>query len=98
MNASEMIYVGVDVSKDTLECGRSVDKATRQFRNDEAGFAQLIAHLKAPLGGSIGLVLMEATGGFERAVATALTAADIPLVIINPRQAHDFGKAMGVFE
>jgi transposase len=41
------------------------------------------------------LVLLEATGGFERPVAAALAATGIPVAVVNPRQAHDFARATG---
>ena len=41
------------------------------------------------------LVVLEATGGFERTVVGALAAAGLPVVVVNPRQVHDFAKATG---
>jgi transposase len=41
------------------------------------------------------LVVMEATGGFEVAAAAALAAADLAVVIANPRQVRDFAKSTG---
>jgi transposase len=41
------------------------------------------------------LVVMEATGGYEMLAALRLTAAGIPVAVVNPRQSHDFAKAMG---
>ncbi|AYA39113.1 IS110 family transposase [Xenorhabdus nematophila] len=44
---------------------------------------------------TVSLVLMEATGGLEAAVACALQAEGFDVVVINPRQARDFARAMG---
>ena len=41
------------------------------------------------------LIVREATGGFEKAVAAALRAAGLPLVVVNPRQIRDFARATG---
>jgi transposase len=41
------------------------------------------------------LIVLEATGGFQRAVVAALAAAALPVVVVNPRQARDFAKATG---
>lgn len=60
--------------------------------NDEPGVAQLLTRLKAmpPT-----LVVLEATGGVELPVTTALALAGVPVVVINPRQVRDFAKATG---
>ena len=41
------------------------------------------------------LVILEATGGFERAVVAALAAEGLPVAVVNPRQARDFARATG---
>ena len=41
------------------------------------------------------LVLMEASGGYEAALACELAAAGLAVAVVNPRQARDFAKAMG---
>jgi transposase len=41
------------------------------------------------------LVILEATGSFERTVVGALAAAGLPVVVINPRQVRDFARATG---
>jgi len=80
------------VSKATLEVALDDKRATEQFSNDEAGIAAVRAHLREL---PVALVLMEATGGFERALAQHLCTAGMAVIVINPRQAHDFAKAMG---
>jgi transposase len=54
----------------------------------------LVNRLK-PLAERIGVILLEATGGFERPAAAALCAAGLPVMVVNPRQARDFAKSMG---
>ena len=86
------VTVGIDVAKATLEVAISGRSATLALANDEAGHAALLAELSDA---SVGLVLFEATGGFELACATALQMAGLAVAIVNPRQARDFARAMG---
>lgn len=94
MNAPELIFVGIDVAKDTLEVALDDHSPTRCVSNDAAGVAQLSQELVA-LGARVGAVVIEATGGYERQVAVALCSAGVPVMVINPRQGRDFAKAMG---
>ncbi len=59
---------------------------------DGEALAALVERLRA-LG--VTLVVMEATGGYETVVASALAAAQLPLAIVNPRQIRDFARATG---
>jgi transposase len=86
------VTVGVDVAKATLEVAISGQANTLAIANDEAGYATLLAELS---GLDVGLVLFEATGGFELACATVLQLAGLAVAVINPRQARDFARAMG---
>jgi len=85
------LYVGIDVSKDRLDVALS-DGKSFQFSNDSQGHGQL-RELLAPQ--SLQLIVMEATGGFERSAAAELAAAGLPLRIVNARQVRDFAKASG---
>ncbi len=91
-------YAGVDVSKDRLdvcvwrgEAGRH-DDDTFFVPNDNSGIDALVSRLveERPV-----LVILEATGGFERAVVAALATAGLPVAVVNPRQARDFARATG---
>lgn len=85
-------FVGIDVSKGTLDL--SIDPAgeTLHIEYDDAGISQVVKSLVvlAPT-----LVVMEATGGLEMRLACELAAKHLPIAIINPRQARDFAKATG---
>ena len=94
MNVSEEMFVGIDVSKDGLDVALDDQGKTRHFANDEAGIAQLLGMLGVAEV-KVGAVVLEATGGFERLAATALCSAGHPVMVVNPRQARDFAKAMG---
>jgi transposase len=85
-------FVGIDVSKDRLDvhlrpCGESFAVA----RDGEA-LAALVERLRAL---APALVVMEATGGYETVVASALGAAHLPLAVVNPRQIRAFARATG---
>ena len=93
-NASELIFVGIDVSKATLEMALDDSSKTQTLGNDDAGVDALIAKLK-PLADKVAVVLLEATGRLEQRAAAALCANGFAVMVVNPRQAHDFAKALG---
>jgi transposase len=93
MNASEL-FLGIDVAKDTLELAFDDKSKTRCIANDDESVAALVKEL-APQSDRIGVILLEATGGFERRVAVALCQAGFAVMVVNPRQARDFAKSMG---
>lgn len=85
-------YVGIDVSKATLDVAILPTREHFVVSNDEAGIDELLGKLaEVP----DALVLLEASGGFERPVGAALAASGIALFVVNPRQARDFAKATG---
>jgi transposase len=95
------IHVGIDVSKRTLDVcilpsEASVLQEGESFvvNNDHEGVEELLWRL-AKLETSVELAVMEATGRYERLVATMLAANSISVAIVNPRQARDFAKAIG---
>lgn len=85
-------FVGIDVSRDALDVATVPVRADWQAPNTEAGIATLVTQLK---GVAPTLIVLEATGGYELAVTSALAAADLPVVVVNPRQIRDFAKATG---
>jgi transposase len=88
--------VGIDVAKTTVEVAWSTEPAARwQASNDETGWAALVARLQ-PLRPT--LIVLEATGGYETGLASALAAAGLPVAIVNPRQVRDFANALGLLE
>jgi len=93
-DAFEPIFVGIDVSKETLEVALDDKSKTQTYGNNDAGLKELITRLKA-LGNRVALVLLEATGGLEQPAAAALCANGFAVMVVNPRQAHDFAKSMG---
>ena len=86
------VFVGVDVSKARLDVAVTGSDETWSVSNTSEGIAQLVARLREI---EPKLVVMEATGGFEVPGAAALAAAEIPVVIANPRQVRDFARSTG---
>jgi transposase len=93
-NPTDNLFIGIDVSKDTLELALDNSAPTQTFENHPEGIARLVK-LVTSCTKPIGVILLEATGGLERACAAALCLADLAVIVINPRQAHDFAKSMG---
>ena len=90
--SATLVVVGIDVAKaqvDVAVLGATLD--AQQFVNEAEGHSALAAAL-APLG--VALVVMEATGGYEAALACALQAAGLAVAVVNPKQAR-LAKSMG---
>lgn len=90
----ETKFVGIDVSKLTLDFDCLPVNAPQQFANDAGGIVALVDLLKCS---GVERIVIEATGGYETAVASALAVAKLPVVVVNPRQVRDFAKATGSF-
>src|SRR5512142_2204270 len=86
------VFVGIDVAKDSLEVAVHEPADRWTVPNTERGIAGLVARL-TPLAPA--RIVLEATGGLERPCVAILLAAGLPVVVINPRHARDFAKAMG---
>ncbi|WP_266172235.1 IS110 family transposase, partial [Dyella subtropica] len=85
-------FVGIDVSKAHLDVFVSATQALSRCDNEAKGIASLL-HTLAALPPT--LIVLEATGGLERALVAELLAAALPVAVVNPRQVRDFAKATG---
>jgi len=85
-------YIGIDVSKATLDIASLPDGESWTVTNDDQGLAELAPRLVAL---APALIVLEATGGFEMLAALTLAKAGLPIAVVNPRQVRDFAKAMG---
>ena len=86
-------FVGIDVHKDTLEVHVEGRDDRWEFSNDTAGIGDLIMTF-GPL--SPTLVVVEASGGYERAVVSQGYAAGLPMVVVNPTRVRRLAEAMGI--
>lgn len=84
--------VGIDVSKATLDVAVRPGGEAWQAANEPTAIGVLVERLLtlAPH-----VVVLEATGGYEHAVVAALATAGLPVVVANPRQVRNFGRAIG---
>ena len=89
------LICGVDVSSVALDARLGRDGAIRRFGNDAGGIAELAAFCQEH---QVGVVALEATGGYERLAFAVLSGAGIPVAIVNPRAVRRFAEAMGFLE
>jgi transposase len=86
------VFVGIDVAKAQRDIAVRPTGARWAVGNDDPGIAALVVRLQAVQPTRI---VLEATGGSQRAVVTALAAAALPVVVVTPRQGRDCATATG---
>lgn len=86
-------YVGIDVAKESLDGCLLPEGRRFHAGNDQAGCQQVLHEL--PPAGSC-LVILEATGGYQREVVAELVAAGHQVAVVNPRQVRDFARGLGI--
>ena len=86
-------FVGIDVAKQSFDAWISPEKKCLSLPNDQAGIEQLLAQLPAP--GSC-LIVVEATGIYQRQLVVALVERGHQVAVVNPRRARDFAKSEGL--
>lgn len=90
------LVAGVDVGKHRLDVNTCIEKTPgkpRTFGNTPDGCDQLVAHLLAM---RPALVVIEATGGYERRAVAAMQQAGLAVALANPRAVRDYAKALGI--
>ena len=92
MEQVQVFFVGIDVSKDGLDVATLPTGPVRHLANSEEGIASLADSLKAL---KPERVVLEATGGYQLPLASALAAAGLKVVVVNPRQVRDFARSTG---
>lgn len=85
-------FIGIDVSKATLDVYQRPDNRSWTQGNEAEGISELVAHLRQL---EPRLIVLEATGEFHLAVTAALAAAGLPVAVVNPRQVRDYARALG---
>lgn len=87
-------FIGIDVAKAEVVVHARPQGETWTVPNAAAALGGLATRLAglAPV-----LVVLEATGGYELSAVAAVAAAGLPVVVVNPRQVRDFGRATGQF-
>jgi len=87
-----LVYVGLDVSKATLDIAMRPTEEQWQLPHTEEGIRDLVTRLA---GVHPSLIVLEATGGLEVSLVAALAMAKLPVAVVNPRQVRDFARATG---
>jgi transposase len=85
-------WIGIDVAKAWLDVAWAGERTVERFANDPAGLATLVGtlHDRVPQ-----LVVLEATGGYERLAVTALQTAGLAVAVVNPLQVRHFARSTG---
>ena len=92
MKEANQTYVGIDISKDTLDVALRPSDRTWQVSYTEDGIRKLVGEV-GPLQPE--LVVMEATGGFEALLVSAMVEEGLRVVVVNSSGPHhqDSGEA-----
>ena len=93
MTTSSGKFVGIDVAKDKLDIAVLGEKKASQVTNDEAGIAKLIRKLQTL---NPALIVVEATGGYQRAVVLGLYESGLPVAVVNPSRVRQYARASGL--
>lgn len=93
MTTSSGKFVGIDVAKDKLDIAVLGEKKASQMGNDEVGITKLIKKLQIL---NVELIVVEATGGYQRAVVLGLYEAGLPVAVVNPSRVRQYARASGL--
>jgi transposase len=85
-------YIGIDVSKATLDAACRKSAEYRQFNNNARGIEALLEWLKAQ---QPELVVLEATGGLELPLVAELARVGLHVAVVNPRRIREFARSIG---
>ena len=90
----EPLFIGIDVAKDTFHVASCPRLINISLPNSSTGTKQLIKTLQPY---TISLIVLEATGGYERPIVAELLEANFKVVVASPRQVRDFARGIGEF-
>ena len=93
MTEQQEVFVGIDVSKGSLDFAVSNENRIDQVGNDRKGIARLITQMRRK---SPSLIVVEATGGYEQAVVDGLFHAGLPVARVSPQRVHQYARARGI--
>jgi transposase len=86
-------YVGIDVSKERLDVAMLGEERGWQVENSQEGIAKLVQQIQEVCPE---LIVVEATGGYQRAVVEALFRAGLVVAVVNPARVRQFARACGL--
>jgi transposase len=93
MATSSGKFVGIDVSKDKLDIAVLGERKASQVWNDEKGIEELAGQMR---GLEPELIVVEATGGYQRCVVDGLFRAGLAVAVVNPSRVRQFARAYGL--
>jgi len=93
MTTKAETYVGIDVSKDRLDLAVLEEKRIEQYANTTRGIKELVKEIKEL---KPALIVVEVTGGYERAVLKALFEAGLRVARVSGYRARQFARAKGL--
>lgn len=93
INNEAQSFVGFDVSKANVDALSLPDGEYQRFENTDCGLQQCLAWVQ---GKRHCLCVVEASGGYETALAGVLAAAGVPIAVVNPKHVRDFARGMGI--
>lgn len=90
-------FIGIDVAQADLVVAREGVAGSKTYPNTDRGHRDLLRDIDRDrkTRSTVELIVIEATGGYERGVVAALGGAGLPVVVVNPRQVRDFAKSTG---
>src|SRR5215210_6536053 len=94
INNEAQSFVGFDVSKASVDALSLPDGEYQRFENTDCGLQQCLAWVQ---GKRHCLCVVEASGGYETALAGVLAAAAVPIAVVNPKHVRDFARGMGIW-
>lgn len=85
-------FVGIDIAKEKLDLAVLGEAQASQISNDQVGLEQLVAQMRER---QPELIVVEATGGYQRAVVLSLYEAGLPVAVVNPQRVRQYARACG---
>ena len=93
MSTQTETFIGIDISKATLDVAIWQSDQYRKISNDSKGMQILIEWLSVL---TPTLIVLEATGGYERLTVADLVFAGFPVAVVNPKRVRDFARSTGL--
>ncbi len=89
---ANQVFAGIDVGKEKLFVNIYLDSQVRNYPNTHSGLERLSRYL---IKRAVDLVVMEASGGYERQPASELRASGLSVAVVNPTYVRRFAQGMG---
>ncbi|MBL8050798.1 MAG: IS110 family transposase [Anaerolineales bacterium] len=93
MATSNGKFVGIDVAKEKLDIALLGESKAKQEKNNEEGIARIVEQMKTL---SPELIVIEATGGYQREIVMAIYEAGLPVAVVNPSRVRQYARAKGL--